>query len=100
MARHRVGSPLYEALLEDYEYDALETCAADGTCRLACPVGIDTGKLVKEFRRRQARGRSEETALALARRWAAVERAARAGLSAGHATREAAARGPAELLRK
>ena len=28
----------------------LETCAADGSCQLACPVGIDTGKLVKELR--------------------------------------------------
>ena len=37
----------------EYEYDALETCAADGTCLLACPVGIDTGKFVKALRARQ-----------------------------------------------
>jgi D-lactate dehydrogenase len=43
IARQPAGSPLREALLEEYEYDAIETCAADGTCRLACPVGIDTG---------------------------------------------------------
>ena len=29
----------------DYDYDAIQTCAADGTCELACPVGIDTGEL-------------------------------------------------------
>ena len=100
MARQPAGSPLFEALLDDYEYDALETCAADGTCRLACPVGIDTGKLVKEFRTRQASERSEKAALALAKRWAAVERAARAGLRAGHATRGIAPRGATGLLRR
>src|SRR3954452_19564572 len=99
MARQATGSPLYEALLEDYEYDALETCAADGSCRLVCPVGIDTGKLVKEFRARQTTERGQKTALALAKRWASVERAARAALRAGHATRGAAPKGAAELLR-
>jgi D-lactate dehydrogenase len=100
MARQQAGSPLYEALLEDYEYDALETCAADGTCRLVCPVGIDTGKLVKEFRSRQTSERGEKSALALAKRWATVERAARAGLRAGHATRGAVPKGATELLRR
>ena len=100
MARQPEGSPLYEALLTDYEYDALETCAADGTCRLACPVGIDTGKLVKEFRSRQVTPRSEKTALALAKRWASVERAARAGLKAGHATGGAGPRLATGLLRR
>ena len=51
------------------------TCAADGTCQLACPVGIDTGALVKELR--QQRGTAERAeALARARaprRWGAVE---------------------------
>jgi D-lactate dehydrogenase len=100
MARQAPGSPVFEALLDDYEYDALETCAADGTCRLVCPVGIDTGKLVKEFRSRQTTDRGEKTALALAKRWATVERAARAGLRMGQATRGAAPRVGAELLRR
>jgi D-lactate dehydrogenase len=100
MARQPAGSPVFEALLDDYEYDALETCAADGTCRLACPVGIDTGKLVKEFRAREKSARAEKTALALAKRWATVERAARAGLRAGHATRGVAPKGATELLRR
>src|SRR4051794_8399494 len=100
MARQPAGSALYEALLADYEYDAIETCAADGTCRLACPVGIDTGKLVKAFRSRQTTPRGEKTALALAKRWASVERAARSGLRAGHATRGVAPTGAADLLRR
>ena len=70
MARQPEGSPVYEALLRDYEYDGIETCAADGTCMTACPVAIDTGKLIKEFRRRERTEREEAVALALARRWA------------------------------
>jgi D-lactate dehydrogenase len=85
MARQRAGSPVLEALLREYEYDGLETCAADGSCRLACPVGIDTGKFVKGLRERQHSARSDRVALEVARRWALVERAARAGLRAGNA---------------
>ena len=39
-----------DALEEQFEYDGVQTCAADGTCAVACPVGIDTGKLVKQLR--------------------------------------------------
>ena len=83
MARQPDGSPVLAALLDEYEYDALETCAADGTCALACPVAIDTGKLVKEFRAREHGERSARFASAAASRWLQVERAARAGLQAG-----------------
>jgi D-lactate dehydrogenase len=85
MGRQAPGSPVLEALLEQYEYDGLQTCAADGTCSLACPVGIDTGKLVKGFRASERTERGERVALAVAKRWAAVEAGARAGLHAGHA---------------
>ena len=85
--------------IEQYEYDGIQTCAADGTCRLACPVGIDTGKLVKHFRAREHSPRAERAALGVARRWASVELAARAGLRAGHATRGAPARAAAAALR-
>ncbi len=42
------------ALLDDYNYQGQETCATDGLCALACPVDIDTGKLIKELRAEQA----------------------------------------------
>jgi D-lactate dehydrogenase len=83
MARQEPGSPVQRALLEQYGYDALDTCAADGSCGLVCPVGIDTGKLVKQLRAQRATRRSQRVALELAERWAAVEAAARAGLRAG-----------------
>jgi D-lactate dehydrogenase len=99
MARQPAGSAVLDALVADYEYDALETCAADGSCRLACPVGIDTGKLVKHFRAAQKTPRGERAALALAKRWAAVERAARAGLRTGHALGGRPARTATKLAR-
>jgi D-lactate dehydrogenase len=83
IARQPEGSPLRRVLLEEQEYDSLETCAADGSCQLACPVGIDTGKLVKELRQESHSARAERTALATAKRWHTVERAARAGLRVG-----------------
>ena len=83
MARQPEGSPVLAALLEQYQYDAIETCAADGSCRVACPVGIDTGALVKELRGAEHSPRAERVALRLARRWGAVESSARAALRVG-----------------
>jgi D-lactate dehydrogenase len=83
IARQPEGSPLRRALLEEYEYDGLETCAADGSCQLACPVGIDTGALVKELRASEHGERAEKRALSAARHWAGVEGATRAALRVG-----------------
>ncbi|MGZ4223712.1 MAG: FAD-binding and (Fe-S)-binding domain-containing protein [Solirubrobacteraceae bacterium] len=83
MARQQPGSPVLDALLEQYEYDAIETCAADGSCMHACPVAIDTGKLVKELRVRERGEREERIAREVAARYGAVERAGRAGLRLG-----------------
>ncbi len=83
MARQPAGSPVQRALLEEYEYEALDTCAADGSCQLACPVGIDTGKLVKELRKQRHTERAEGAALATAKRWGAVEVASRLALRLG-----------------
>ena len=94
MARQPEGSAVLTALREEYEYDGLETCAADGSCVLACPVGIDTGELVKELRGRQHSERAERTALRAARRWATVERRARAGLRIGNAISSALGEAP------
>jgi D-lactate dehydrogenase len=83
IARQPEGSPLRRALLDEYSYDGLDTCAADGACRLACPLGIDTGKLVKELREEEHSGRAEAWALRGAKHWDRVERATRAALRLG-----------------
>jgi D-lactate dehydrogenase len=80
MARQPEGSPLQRALLEEYEYDGLQTCAVDGSCQLACPLGIDTGQMVKELRAAQHGERAERAALAAAKRWRTVEAASRTAL--------------------
>ena len=83
MARQPEGSPVQRALLAEYGYDAVETCAADGSCQLACPLGIDTGRMVKELRSAQHGERAEWAALAAAKRWGAVEKLSRIGLRVG-----------------
>jgi D-lactate dehydrogenase len=98
MARQPAGSAVQRALLDQYSYDGIETCAADGSCALACPVGIDTGKLVKELRSRQHSERAERVALGIARRWAAVERAGRGGLRVGGAVATVAGDAPVRGL--
>jgi D-lactate dehydrogenase len=82
MARQPADSPVLGALLDQFEYDGIQTCAADGTCALACPLGIDTGALMKTFRAQEHTPRAQRAGLAAAKRWATVERASRVGLRA------------------
>ena len=85
IARQAAGSPVQRALLAQYEYDGVETCAVDGSCKYACPVAIDTGTLIKDLRHAEhgegaERGRSGPGA----RRFASGRsRAARTGLRVG-----------------
>ena len=100
LARQPEGSQLRDALLEEFEYDGIQTCAADGTCAIACPLGIDTGKVIKELRAQEHTPRSEAAALRAARHWGAVERAARTGLRTGKALGGTPLRGLSRAVRK
>lgn len=42
------------ALERDYQYQGIDTCAATGLCAQRCPVGINTGDLVRQLRGRDA----------------------------------------------
>ncbi|MFD3540444.1 FAD-binding and (Fe-S)-binding domain-containing protein [Streptomyces sp. NPDC058662] len=77
MLRQKPGSPVLDGLLDAYGYDAVDTCAGDSTCKLACPVGIDTGALMRDLRHLRHSPREERAAAAAARRFRAVEGAAR-----------------------
>ena len=81
MARQPEGSPVTGRLLADYDYDAIQTCAGDGSCSIACPVDINTGALIKHFRHLEHGPTAERVAAELAKRFGAVERAARLGLA-------------------
>ncbi|MEU4277513.1 FAD-binding and (Fe-S)-binding domain-containing protein [Streptomyces tanashiensis] len=82
MMRQSDGSPVEARLLESYGYDAVDTCAGDSTCKLACPVGIDTGALMKEFRHERHSPREERAAALAARNFRAVEASARLAVAA------------------
>ncbi|MFD4474734.1 FAD-binding and (Fe-S)-binding domain-containing protein [Streptomyces sp. NPDC058471] len=82
MMRQVPGSPVEDGLVEAYGYDAVDTCAGDSTCKLACPVGIDTGALMKDFRHARHSPREEKAAAVAARNFKAVETAARLAVAA------------------
>ena len=73
------------ALEADFPYTALDTCAVDGLCATACPVGIDTGQLTKRFRRLRHSAAAHRRARNIAGNLAATEGMLRAALRAGHA---------------
>src|ERR1700751_1344162 len=85
MARQSPGSPMLAQLQEEYQYDGIATCAGDGTCAIPCPIGINTGALIREFRAMEATPTADKIALRVAENWSAVEKVSRASLSATHA---------------
>ncbi|MHA6193016.1 FAD-binding and (Fe-S)-binding domain-containing protein [Pseudomonas wadenswilerensis] len=48
-AKKRAGEDT-STLERDYQYQGIDTCAATGLCAQRCPVGINTGELVKKLR--------------------------------------------------
>ncbi|MFH8987740.1 FAD-binding and (Fe-S)-binding domain-containing protein [Streptomyces sp. NPDC017940] len=82
MMRQASGSPVEDGLVEAYGYDAVDTCAGDSTCKLACPVGIDTGALMKDFRQARHSRREERVAALTARHFGAVEACVRLAVAA------------------
>ena len=82
MMRQSDGAPVEAGLLDAYGYDAVDTCAGDSTCKLACPVGIDTGAMMKDFRHQRHSPREERIAALTAKNFGAVETAARLAVAA------------------
>ncbi|MHC5052891.1 MAG: FAD-binding and (Fe-S)-binding domain-containing protein, partial [Planctomycetota bacterium] len=79
--------PALGELEADYPYDALDSCAVDGLCASACPVGIDTGELVKRLRFESHGAVAEELAAVVAERFSWIEPVARLGLRLGNLVR-------------
>ncbi|MFC7304585.1 FAD-binding and (Fe-S)-binding domain-containing protein [Streptomyces monticola] len=82
MMRQSPGSPVEDGLVEAYGYDAVDTCAGDSTCKLACPVGIDTGMMMKAFRHARHTPREEKVAALAAKNFKLVEHSARLAVAA------------------
>ena len=68
------------SLSKIFRYEGNETCATDGLCATACPVKIDTGKLVKDIRKEEI-GKKQKRALWIADRMGGLTASARVGLS-------------------
>lgn len=84
-------------LRRDFDYAVDRTCAVDGLCALACPVEIDTGKLIKH-RRAESRSRlAHRIADLAARHTAAATAALRATLNSVDHLRRLL--GPAFMMR-
>jgi len=80
-ARQRGDGALVAELERDYDYDGVQTCAVDGMCQTACPVLINTGTLMKRFRREDANPVLAAGWSAAATGWGAVTRAGSAALT-------------------
>ena len=65
----------------DYSYAAVQTCAADSLCVIACPVNIDTGKFMKQHRREAQPAAAQRIGVGLAEHWKPTLTALRAGLA-------------------
>ncbi|MBF8651460.1 FAD-binding oxidoreductase [Pseudomonas putida] len=52
-AKERNGQDT-RALRDTFQYQGMDTCAATGLCAQRCPVGINTGELVKKLRAQAA----------------------------------------------
>ncbi len=84
-ARRRAGLDTAE-LERDYQYQGIDTCAATGLCAQRCPVGINTGELVKKLRSQRAE--HLKTADWLAEHFQAALRGARLTLATANAARK------------
>lgn len=64
-----------------YDYDGVQTCAVDGMCQTSCPVGINTGDLIRRLRAEDANPRLAAAWRAGAKHWQGVSNAAGHALS-------------------
>jgi D-lactate dehydrogenase len=86
LARQSQGSRVSAKILGEFDYDAIQTCAGDGSCEIACPVDINTGALMKHFRHVEHGPSAERVAATFAKHFGTVERVARIGIGAADAT--------------
>jgi D-lactate dehydrogenase len=69
------------ALLRDYQFESVDTCAVDGLCALGCPVNIDTGDLTRHFRKEKHQILGRRIALWTVRYFSFVVEMIRLGLN-------------------
>ncbi|AMC99171.1 FAD-binding and (Fe-S)-binding domain-containing protein [Halomonas chromatireducens] len=67
-------------LRRDYRYAGDETCAVDGLCATQCPVGINTGELIREMRHERL-AKHADLSRRVGRHFSGVTRVARGALN-------------------
>ncbi len=82
IARRAALGDTAPSLRAAYDYAGIDTCAACGLCATACPVGIETGLLIKSLRGRRAGPVARGVAGAVAGHFALATAGVRAGLGA------------------
>jgi D-lactate dehydrogenase len=87
-------------LQQEYEYDAIDTCAVDGMCQTACPVLINTGDLMKRLRADNAGKLAAQGWKTAAKHWAGTTRAASLALTVANKLPSALVTGPNTLGRR
>jgi D-lactate dehydrogenase len=98
-AEARGDKALADELSAAYDYDAVQSCAADGMCQTACPVSINTGDLVKRLRRGDAGWAEQRAWGTAAKHWSGTTRAASAALSSAKHVPAPIVRGPNKVAR-
>jgi len=73
-----------QALLKDYKYEGIATCAVDGMCATQCPVDINTGDLIKRLKRENHSLFQNKVAKKIAGQFGFFEMVAKSIFSSGH----------------
>ncbi|GAB3276843.1 FAD-binding and (Fe-S)-binding domain-containing protein [Sinomonas notoginsengisoli] len=99
-ARAEGNEELARQIMDGYDYSGVSTCAVDGMCGTACPVGINTGDLVRRLRAEAAGPVESAVWNGAAHAWNAASRAGGAALSVAKALPSAPIEGTTHLGRK
>lgn len=84
-AIHNGDDELAAELQKQWQYNGQDTCAVDGMCLTRCPVGINTGDLIRELRADSVNGVAQTGWKAAAKGWSTASKVGSLAMTASHA---------------